>query len=76
MRLRLANSDATAMPPSTMPMLNAISSTASFTTFCCSPASNERTTMSGVRFDGATVSRKMIAKSDAAATARTRGATT
>ena len=33
------------------------------TTFCCSPASNERTSMSGVRLDGATVSTKMIANS-------------
>ncbi len=46
-----------------MPTLNMISSTARLTTFCCAPASNERTAMSGVRFDGATVSRKTIANS-------------
>ncbi len=62
-RLRLAKKDATTIPPSTMPMLNEISSTARFTTFCCSPASNVRTSMSGVRLEGATMSTKMIANS-------------
>ena len=63
MRLRLANSAATTMPPSTIPTLKAISRTARFTTFCCSPASNERTSIRGVRLDGATMSTKMIANS-------------
>ena len=62
-RLRPAKNDATTMPPSTMPMLNETSSTARFTTFCCSPASNVRTIMRGVRFDGATMRTKMIANS-------------
>ena len=53
-RLRFANNAATTIPPSTMPTLNAISSTARFTTFCCSPASNDRTSIRGVRLDGAT----------------------
>ncbi len=63
MRLRLAKNDATTMPPSTIPTLKEISSTARFTTFCCSPASNVRTSISGVRLDGATMSTKMIANS-------------
>ena len=63
MRLRFAKNDATTMPPSTIPMLKEISSTARLITFCCSPASKVRTSMSGVRFDGATISTKMIANS-------------
>ncbi len=63
MRLRLAKKDATRMPPRIMPTLKDTSSTARLITFCCDPASKDRTTISGVRFDGATVSRKMIANS-------------
>ena len=52
---------ATRIPPTTMPTLNDISRMARLTTSPCSPDGKERTTMSGVRLDGATVSRKMIA---------------
>ena len=62
-RLRLAKNEATTMPPSTMPTLNETSSTARLITFCCSPASNVRTSISGVRLEGATISTKMIANS-------------
>ena len=62
MRLRLAKKVAIRMPPSIIPTLNEISRTARLTTSWVPPAGNDRTTMSGVRLDGATVSTKMIAK--------------
>ena len=61
MRFQPPASVATRTPPTTMPTLNDISRMARFTTSPCSPDGNERTTMIGVRFEGATVSTKMIA---------------
>ena len=60
MRSHFDASVATSTPPATMPRLNAISKSARFTTLPCSPEGNDRTSSSGMRFPGATVSTKMI----------------
>ena len=73
MRLRFANSVATTIPPSTMPTLNAISSTARLTTFCCSPDGNERTSISGREVRGRDRQHEDDREQQRAATARTRG---